>query len=60
MYIEVEVTEDIFFDEMKRQKKLIEEIESQFRRDFSVSASIKPVERGSLAKEKKKIVEDTR
>ncbi len=52
MDILVEVSEDIFADEMKVQKKIIEEIEYQFRRRFEIAASIKPVERGSLGKGK--------
>jgi phenylacetate-CoA ligase len=48
MDILLEVSEEIFADEMKVQKKIIEEIEYQFERTFDIAASIKPVERGSI------------
>lgn len=45
----VEVSEKMFADEMKVQKKIIEDLEMQFKREFEVEASIKPVERGSIS-----------
>jgi phenylacetate-CoA ligase len=53
MDVFVEVSENIFADEMKVQKKIIEDMEYQFQRRFEVAASIKPVERGSLHGSKK-------
>jgi phenylacetate-CoA ligase len=52
MDILVEVSEDIFADEMKVQHEIIRDMEYQFQRRFELSASIKPVERGSLGKSK--------
>jgi phenylacetate-CoA ligase len=58
MDIVMEVSENIFADEMKVQKKIIEEMEKEFKREFEIEAKIKPVERGSLRG--KKYVEDKR
>ena len=58
MEILVEVSEDIFSDEMKVQKKIIEDMEHRFQRRFEMSASIRPVERGSLRNRKR--VDDRR
>jgi phenylacetate-CoA ligase len=58
MDILVEVSEKIFADEMKVQKRIIDEMERQFKREFEVEAKIKPVEKGSLRG--KKGVEDSR
>jgi phenylacetate-CoA ligase len=54
----MEVSENIFADEMKVQKKIIEDMEMEFKREFEVEAAVKPVERGSL--EGRKTVEDKR
>jgi phenylacetate-CoA ligase len=58
MDIFMEVSENIFADEMKVQKKIIEDMEMEFKREFEVEAAVKPVERGSL--EGRKTVEDKR
>lgn len=58
MEILVEVSETLFADEMKVQKRIIEEMEMEFKREFEVEARVKPVERGSL--DKKKGVKDMR
>jgi phenylacetate-CoA ligase len=54
----VEVSENIFADEMKVQRKIIGDMEQQFKREFEVEAYIKPVEKGSL--KGKKAVQDKR
>ncbi len=53
MDIELEVSEDVFFDEMKVQKRIIEDMEYRFNREFELSASIKFVERGSTDRKKR-------
>ncbi len=58
MDILVEVSENIFADEMKVQKRIIEAMEKEFKREFEIEARIKPVEKGSLRG--KKGVEDNR
>jgi phenylacetate-CoA ligase len=58
MDILVEVSENIFADEMKVQKGIIEAMEKEFKREFEIEARIKPVEKGSLRG--KRGVEDKR
>ena len=58
MDILIEVSENIFADEMKVQKKILEDMEMQFKREFEVETVIKPVEKGSLKSEK--VVDDRR
>ena len=58
MDILVEVSEDLFADEMKVQKSIIEDMEKKFKREFEIESKIKIVERGSLRG--KKAIEDNR
>lgn len=49
MNIEMEVSENVFFDEMKIQKRFIEDIEEKIRRRLYVTAQVKLVEPGATS-----------
>jgi phenylacetate-CoA ligase len=54
MEILVEVNESIFFDEMKKQRTMVEEINDSIRSTLGVSAKVKLVEPRSLERYKGK------
>ena len=62
MEIQVEVTESMFFDEMKKQRDLVDKITDNLRNALGISVKVKMVEPRSLERfqEKAKRVVDER
>jgi phenylacetate-CoA ligase len=56
LIVRIEVTENIFFDEMKRQKSFVEQVERKLHSVLGVSASVKLVEPSSLPRHEGKAV----
>lgn len=54
--VRIEVTENIFFDEMKRQKAFVEEVQRKIHSMLGVGASVKLVEPSSLPRHEGKAV----
>jgi phenylacetate-CoA ligase len=54
--VRIEVTENIFFDEMKKQKAFVEQVERKIHSVLSVGASVKLVEPSSLPRHEGKAV----
>lgn len=54
--VRIEVTENIFFDEMKRQKAFVEEVQRKIHSMLGVGASVKLVEPASLPRHEGKAV----
>jgi phenylacetate-CoA ligase len=48
MTVLVEVAESIFFDEMKRQKEMVEQIQKRLAQELGVSVAVKIVEKKTL------------
>ena len=48
IFVMVEVTESIFFDEMKKQRKLVEQIQKRLTTELGISVDVKLVEEKSL------------
>jgi len=56
LIVRIEVTENIFFDEMKKQKSFVEQVERKLHSVLGVSASVKLVEPSSLPRHEGKAV----
>ncbi len=56
LIVRIEVTENIFFDEMKKQKSFVEQVERRLHSVLGVSASVKLVEPSSLPRHEGKAV----
>jgi len=48
IFVMVEVTESIFFDEMKKQRKLVDQIKKRLSTELGISVDVKLVEKKSL------------
>jgi phenylacetate-CoA ligase len=56
LIVRIEVTENIFFDEMKKQKSFVEQVERKLHSVLGVSASVRLVEPSSLPRHEGKAV----